>query len=85
MVKIYGHSDDIVCIENLDTSRMKSSASMLPVSDFFWMTALCFLSATPLVSGAFSSNKKAPRRTSTRSVRKRVMTTTATNSIQRLR
>ena len=69
----------------LDTSKTKSSVLMSPESGFFWMTARFSLFATPPVSGAFSSNKKAPRRTSTRSVRKRVMTTTATNSIQRLR
>lgn len=52
-------------------------ALMSPVSGSIWMTEQCFLSASPPASGAFSSSRKVPRRTGTRSVRKRVRTTTA--------
>lgn len=60
-----------------NTSRMKLGALMSPVSGSIWMTEQCFLSASPPASGVFSSSRKVPRRTGTRSVRKRVRTTTA--------
>ena len=84
MVKIYGHSDDSVCLDNSRYFEDEIECFDVAGVRLFWMTARFFLFATPPVSGAFSSNRKAPRRTSTRAVRKRVRTTTATNSIQRL-
>lgn len=84
MVKIYGHSDDIICIENSRYFENEIECFDVAGVRLFLDDGTVLLSVTPLVSGAFSSNRKAPRRTSTRSVRKRVRTTTATNSIQRL-
>lgn len=83
MVKIYGHSDDSVCLDN--SRYFEDEIECFDVAGVrLFLDDGTILFTTPPVSGAFSSNRKAPRRTSTRSVRKRVRTTTATNSIQRL-
>lgn len=88
MVKIYGYSDDIVCIENSryfedEIGCFDVAGVRLYLDDE--MTARFSLSASPPASGAFSSSRKAPRRTGTRSVRRRTIMTTPMSFIPKPR
>lgn len=77
MVKIYGYSDDIVCIENSRYFEDEIGCFDVAGVRLYLDDGTVLLSASPLASGVFSSSRKVPRRTGTRSVRRRMRTTTA--------
>lgn len=77
MVKIYGYSDDIVCIENSRYFEDEIGCFDVAGVRLYLDDGTILFVCSPPVSGAFSSNRKAPRRTGTRSVRRRMRMTTA--------
>lgn len=81
MVKIYGSSDDLVCLDNSNYTEDEigcydvAGVWLFLEDDTVLLTRYCS-STTPTVSGASMWSKKAPCRMNTGSAPERMMTTT---------